>query len=233
MSFRARIADVEVSTPRSRLVQLDLGGTAFAYRAGQAVLLGRTEASERWPFSIACSPARAAETGRLEVLVALTDEGNAPNIPVAPGATLEVVGPLGDFTLPDAVDSRRLLFVAGGTGIAPLRAMMDQALRVFPESAVSVLYSARRRQEFAFLRELQAHADADRIELHQTVTRDAGAWDGRRGRVSRSHFAEVLHDPAATECFICGPPAMVRDSVDTLTRLDVPPNRVHYEQWGT
>jgi propane monooxygenase reductase subunit len=232
VSLRARLADVDVLTPRSRLLRLDLDGAAFVYRAGQAVLLGPHGTAERWPFSIACSPGRAAETGQLEVLVALPDDGDAPNVPITPGAALDLVGPLGDFTLPDGVDGRRLLFVAGGTGIAPLRAMMDQALRVFPDSAVSVLYSARRKEEFAFLAELQAHATACRIELHQTVTRDAGAWHGRRGRISRPHFTEVLHDPAATECFVCGPPAMVRDSVDTLTRLDVPPGRVHYEQWG-
>jgi benzoate/toluate 1,2-dioxygenase reductase subunit len=232
VSFRARIAEVEVSTPRSRLLHLELDGAAFGYRAGQAVLLGRAGPAERWPFSIACSPGRAAETERLEVLVALSDDGSEPSIPASAGTMLDLVGPLGDFTLPGAVGGRRLLFVAGGTGIAPLRAMLDQALRVFPENAVSLLYSARRREEFAFLGEFQAHADAGRIELHQTVTRAGGAWHGRRGRVSRSHFSEVLHDPAATECFVCGPPSMVRDSVDTLTRLDVPPNRVHYEQWG-
>lgn len=231
MSVRAVISGVEVSTPRSRLLQLDLDHAPFDYRAGQAVLLGPTGRAERWPFSIACSPGRAGETGRLEVLVALPDEDTSPNIPVTAGATLDLVGPLGDFTLPDRLDGRRLLFVAGGTGIAPLRAMMDHALRAFADSPVSVLYSARRREEFAFLSELQAHAAAGRIELHQTVTRDAG-WQGRRGRISRTHFTEVLHDPAATECFVCGPPSMVRDSVDTLTRLDVPPGRIHYEQWG-
>ena len=174
-----------------------------------------------------------AETGQLEVLVALADTGDLPAIPITPGAELDAEGPLGDFTLPRGLGGHRLLFVAGGAGIAPLRAMMDHALRTRSRHSVSVLYSARRREEFAFIGELQTHAAAKRIELHQTVTRDVrGVWRGRHGRISRSHFGEVLHDPAATECFICGPPAMVQESVDTLAHLGVPPARIHYEQWG-
>ena len=174
-----------------------------------------------------------AETGQLEVLVALADTGDPPAIPITPGVELDAEGPLGDFTLPNGLDGHCLLFVAGGAGIAPLRAMMDHALRDRRGRPVSVLYSARRHDEFAFIGELQAHADAERIELHQTVTRDArGSWRGRHGRISRSHFTEVLHDPAATQCFICGPPSMVQESVDTLAHLGVPPARIHDEQWG-
>jgi ferredoxin-NADP reductase len=172
-------------------------------------------------------------TGQLEVLVALTSSGDSPNIPITVGAELDLEGPLGNFTFPKVIDERRLLFVAAGAGIAPLRAMMDQALRTEGRNPMSVLYSARRHEEFAFIDELQAHAEADRIELHQTVTRDiVDEWRGSHGRISRLHFSKVLHDPATTECFICGPPAMVQGSVDTLAHLGVPPALIHYEQWG-
>jgi ferredoxin-NADP reductase len=123
--------------------------------------------------------------------------------------------------------------VAGGTGIAPVRAMLDHALRVHPLRTMSLLYSARRSDEFAFIEELRAHELAGRLELHQTVTRDDSiAWDGKRGRIGRAHFEAVLHEPASTLCFVCGPSSLVSGSVGTLRELGVPDALIRTEDWA-
>jgi ferredoxin-NADP reductase len=190
---------------------------------------------ERRAYSIACSPERAAETGRIELLVAL-EPGSDPGSHLAEmqaGGLVDVEGPLGQFTFPDDPRQHRVLFVAGGTGIAPLRAMLDHALRRDHGPLISVLYSARRSDEFAFIDELRGHARRGRIELHQTVTRDeSAAWEGGRGRIGRAHFQSVLHEPASTLCFVCGPPMLVTESVATLSALGVPEALIRTEQWG-
>lgn len=229
------LADVAAETPRSRLVVVDLGDRAFEFLAGQAVLIGAHGQPERRPYSIACSPERAAETRRLELLMALEENGElGPHLPAAEAGTLvDVDGPLGTFIVPEGPAQPRLLFVAGGTGIAPLRAMIDHVLRREPSRRVSVLYSARRGDEFAFIGELRAHADSGRIELQQTVTRDDSAtWAGGRGRIGRAHFEVVLHDPAATLCFVCGPRTMVTEAVATLRELGVPETAIRTEGWA-
>jgi len=60
----------------------------------------------------------------------------------------------------------------------------------------------------------------------------ASAWSGGRGRIGRSHFEAVIHEPAATLCFICGPAPLVGESVSTLETLGVPPRQIHTERWG-
>jgi NAD(P)H-flavin reductase len=171
-----------------------------------------------------------AATGRLELLIA-TDDGDLSW--AHPAALVDIEGPLGHFTLPDPLDLRRLLFVAGGTGIAPLRAMIDHTLHAYPDRQVSVLYSVRRGDEFAFVEELREHERAGRIELHLTVTREAdSSWQGRRGRIGRAQFEAVVHQPGATLCFVCGPPAMVEESVAVLSALGVPPAAIRTEGWG-
>lgn len=223
-------------TPRSRLVTLDLQGYALDFQPGQAVLVGAQGQPERRPYSIACSPERAAETGRLELLIAAEPDGTlgANFGPAAPGTLVDVEGPVGTFTLPSAIHAGWVLFVAGGTGIAPLRSMIDHLLRRLAAERLSLLYSARRSDEFAFIEELRAHADAGRLELHQTVTRDqSAAWTGRRGRIGRPHFEAVLHEPAATLCFVCGPDALVGESASTLRTLGVPDAQIRTESWGT
>jgi NAD(P)H-flavin reductase len=231
----ARIADVTAATPRSRLLTVDLGGQGLDFAAGQAVMMGAHGSDERRPYSIACSPERAVERGRLEFLIGVEADGDlgASLLPAAPGMLMDVEGPIGTFTYPPAPEQNWLLFVAGGTGIAPLRAMLDHALRQRQAPRLSLLYSARRSDEFAFVDELRAHADAGVLELHQTVTReDRESWAGGRGRIARAHFETVLHEPSDTLCFVCGPTALVNESISTLRTLGVPEEQIRTEQWG-
>jgi sulfhydrogenase subunit gamma (sulfur reductase) len=225
------LARVDQASPRSRLLSIDISGCSFDYLPGQAVMMGPRGAVRR-PFSIACSPERAAETRALELLIAM--EGGSEDLTWAhTGALVDLEGPIGTFTFPSSIDQSRLLFVAGGTGIAPVRAMLDHAMRRHPAEQISLLYSTRRSDEFAFVEELRAHERAGRLELHQTVTRDdSTSWDGRRGRIGRSHFETVLHDPKATLCFVCGPPSLVSDSAATLRELGVPDALIRTEGWG-
>lgn len=228
------VQTIEPATPRSRLVTLDLQGYALDFQPGQAVLVGAHGQTERRPYSIACSPERAADTGRLELLIAVETDGavGQPFGGASAGSLVDLEGPVGTFTLGPGAGASRVLFVAGGTGIAPLRSMIDH-LRRRPGARLSLLYSARRGDEFAFIDELRTHADAGHLELHQTITRDQDeTWTGRRGRIGRDHFEAVVHDPAATLCFVCGPDAFVSESVTTLRALGVPEAQIRTESWG-
>jgi ferredoxin-NADP reductase len=112
--------------------------------------------------------------------------------------------------------------------------MLDDALQLDPPREISVLYSARSGDEFAFIEELRALAGARRITLHETVTRDQStSWEGGRGRVGRIHFEAVLRTAGETLCFVCGPRPMVDESVKTLELLGVPPDLIRTERWST
>jgi len=229
------ITGLAAPTPRSRLVVLDISGQAFAFQPGQAVMVGPHGQDERRPYSIACSPEQAAETQRIELLITLERHGSLGGHlgRAAPGTLVDVEGPIGTFMLPPVPSEGWLLFVAGGAGIAPLRAMLDHTLRRHPGRRISLLYSARRADEFAFIEELERHTAEGRLELHRTVTRDqSSAWSGHRGRIGRSHFEAVLHDPGETMCVVCGPEPLVNESVSTLKALGVPDVQIRTEQWG-
>lgn len=226
------LAQVDAASVRQRLLTIDISGHAFEYLAGQAVRIAPHGGADRRPYSIACSPERAAEMRAIQLLIAM--EGGAEDLDWARrGALVDVDGPIGTFTFPASLDLPWVLFVAGGTGIAPVRAMLDHALRCHPSRNLSLLYSTRRSDEFAFVDELREHERRGKLELHQTVTRDEStSWGGRRGRIGRDHFEAVLHEPASTLCFVCGPPSLVSDSAATLQELGVPVGSIKTENWA-
>jgi NAD(P)H-flavin reductase len=226
-----RIRDVLPATPRARVVRVDLDAQPFAYRPGQAILIASHGYEKRKPYSIASAPEEAERDGYFELLVGVDSEGVAgPHLALQSGEEVDVDGPLGRFTFPTDPAERRFLFVAGGTGIAPLRAMMRHALRI-PHDEVGLLYSARTPLEFAFEEEFRALAREGEINLRQTVTREAAdTWQGTRGRIGQADLAPLVHD-RRTLCFVCGPPALVADIPRLLGELGVEPDRVRIEEW--
>lgn len=225
------IHDVQPATPRARLVRIDLAGRQFPYEPGQAVLIARHEYESRLPYSIAAAPEDAARDGWLELLVGV-DEAGVPgsHLGLEVGSLVDVEGPIGRFTFAGEPTDRACVFIAGGTGIAPLRAMLRRALSS-PNRRIGLLYSARTPTEFAFEPEWRALAHSGRIEYRQTVTRDAARdWTGQRGRISISDLAPLVRDPSAM-CFVCGPRALVDEVPKLLHDLGVARGRIRIEEW--
>ena len=198
------IRDVTAATPRARVVRIALNGQPFDYAPGQAVCVATHGADKRHPYSIAAAPADARRDGCLELLVGVdVDDAPGAHPTFDPGAEFDVEGPFGSVISPPEPEERRFLFIAGGTGIAPLRAMLRHALDI-PHGQIGLLYSARTADEFAYQEEFRTLARGGRLELNETVTRAAGDdWTGGRGRIGPAVLRGLVHDPA-TLCFICG-----------------------------
>jgi Na+-transporting NADH:ubiquinone oxidoreductase subunit F len=227
------IREVLPATPRSRVLRIDLQGARFPYLPGQAVLIATHGHGRRKPYSLAASPEDAARDGVLELLIGLNAEGTpGVHLALVQDALVDVEGPLGQFTLTDDLEAERFLFIAGGSGVAPLRAMLRHALHR-PHRQIGLLYSARTLSDFAYESELRDLARGGLIELKQTVTREevGETWNGARGRIGRAALAPLVHDPD-TVCFICGPPALVHEMPKLLGELGVPVSRIRIEEWG-
>ena len=231
MLLTLSIRDVLTATPRARIARVDLDGHAFDYAPGQAVAIASHGQEKRRPYSIAAAPEDAQRDGWLELLVGVDADGTpGPHLTLEPGQRVDVEGPLGSFTFPQTPEERRFVFIAGGTGIAPLRAMMRRALTL-PHRNIGLFYSVRTPDEFAYEQELRGLAHAGEIELRQTVTRASDAdWTGPRGRLKREALEELVHDPA-TLCFVCGPPTLVDEMPKLLADLGVPRERIKIEGW--
>lgn len=225
------IREVVLATPRAGIVRLALDGQSFPYLPGQALTIASHGSTGRRPYSIASAPDDTERDGLLELLIGLGPDGTpGPHLDLTPGSAVDIEGPLGRFTFPAAPVERHFLFVAGGTGISPLRSMYRHAL-ARGLTNLSVLYSARTPDDFAYEAELRDLARTGRIALRLTVTREGSEnWQGGRGRIDAGHLEPLLTN-SQTLCFICGPRAMVDALPRALTSLGVAPDRIRIEEW--
>ena len=215
-------------------MRLDLGGAPFSFRAGQAAYLRPERAGKRRPYSIASAPEQTALTGLLEFLVQ-TDADGASGVSKAalqPGSLVSLEGPMGSFQFPERPRERHFLFIAGGTGIAPLHSMLWHALLAERDGHITLIYSVRSPEELAYQNEFVGLAAAKKIDFHHTVTRAASeGWAGRQGRIDMAYLKPLV-TPGDTLCFLCGPPALVGELPTLLHDLGVQKHQILVEEWS-
>jgi ferredoxin-NADP reductase len=223
-----RVSSNELATPTTRRLRLAVDGHAFPYHAGQAASL-RAAGGASTPYSIASAPAETRRTGHVEFLIK-TDGSNRFGAVVdglRPGTPVDMSEAAGSFTLNGVANGAPLLFIAGGTGIAPVRSMIREAVETSRRGALSLVYSNRLPEEFAYLGEFRQMAADRQLTLRLTLTGDAEDWTHARGRAGVSHLSELV--APATTAFICGPTAMVTELPATLRALGV--DRIVTERW--
>ena len=228
-----RVCSVRRATPSTRIVRLDLRDEPFSYRAGQVARLGLPGNDLLVPYSIASAPEDTAKGRFVEFLIKVDAEERWGESfpPFRRGTHLTLKGPFGRFTFPERPAERHFLFIAGGTGIAPMRSMIRHARAIGHRGRMSVLYSARTPNDFAYRGELRGMARRGELRLMLTATRGPDErWRGDRGRITSAQLERLLDDPE-TLSFVCGPTAMVDDVPRMLHELGVDKSRIRIEEW--
>jgi ferredoxin-NADP reductase len=226
-----RLLSNSLATPTTRIIRVALEGVTFPYRAGQAASVAVEPGEDGTPYSIASAPSETATTGYLEFLIKVDGSSRfgARVAQLEPGLPLRVSPAVGRFGIPDDVPGHPLLFIAGGTGIAPLRSMILESVHAGRRDPIALVYSARTPEEFAYLDELRNLDAAGKLALTLTLTGDAKEWRHARGRAGDQHLADLA--TPQTLCFICGPPSMVTDVPQALIRLGIPRRQIRTEDW--
>lgn len=226
-------------TPHVRTLVLDLPGWP-GHRAGQHVDV-RLTAEDGYRTERSYSIASAPEDSRLELTVERLDDGEvSPYLTdgLRPGDPLELRGPIGGYFVWELMQLGPLALVAGGSGIAPLRAMLRHRAAAEParrrDVPATLLYSSRAWDDVIYRDELARLAGDPQLAVVHTLTRTAPpGWKGYRRRVDREMLAEVMPAPAdRPNVFVCGPTPMVEAAAAALVELGHDPSRVKTERFG-
>jgi CDP-4-dehydro-6-deoxyglucose reductase, E3 len=221
-----RVAD-DVMILRFRLPQTE----RLQFLAGQYVDILLPGGARR-AFSLANAP----ESGELFELHIRRVPGGRFTTQVfetmKPKHLLRLRGPLGTFFLRE--DSwRPALFVAGGTGLAPVQAMLAQAFRRKRAQPIQLYWGARTRGDLYRDALLRAWADAHPM-FHYTPVLSAPApgepWSGRTGWVHEAVIADHP-DLAGFDVYASGPPAMVTALCQASAAAGLPPEQLYYDSF--
>jgi len=173
------------------------------------------------PFSLSAVPNR--EWLRITV-GALGDHTRALQ-DLRPGVPVFAEGPYGAMTA--ALRTRRkVVLIAGGIGITPLRAMIDP-LAAAGEDLV-LLYRASNRGDIVFHRELEWLAGNGRLTVHYLL----GPRDARPAPLSSDRLAALVPDLHDRDVFLCGPPGMIQAARQALRTARVPRRHIHQERFA-
>jgi methane monooxygenase component C len=200
------------------------------WEAGQYVRLQLSQSGVTRAFSIA----NVATGGHdLEFFVRLLPggvfSGAIGNI-AGEGAMVVVEGPLGSFTL-DA-GREELVFVAGGTGLAPILAMLRKLALVTPHRPATLIFGVDVEERLFGQEELsRICAACSAFNICLAVTEPTRAWSGFRGTVvdALAHRLENTANAKSCHYYICGPAPMVRTARAVALRHGVPPQAIYQE----
>lgn len=229
---RLELVDAKVLSPEVRwLAFRRLEGPPIEYVAGQYVNLFAPDGTFR-SYSMCASP-MASDPDRIELAVTRVAEGAMSRalhaLPI--GRVVEADGPWGLFTLARAPREASKLFVATGTGVTPIRAMLEEELRR-EDARATLLFGCRSRADVLFREEFAAWAERHpgfRYEV--TFSQEENAAFGRCGYV-QSHLREVVTSLGEPHVFLCGLRAMI-DEVRCVLKDDLGFDRkkIHTERY--
>jgi len=231
----ATVREVVAETAHARTLVLDVPGWP-GHRAGQHLDV-RLTAEDGYQASRSYSIASAPELDAVEITVEEVADGEvSPYLveDVQAGDAFEVRGPIGGhFTW--SVDQRGpLLLVAGGSGLAPLMAMLRHRAARGSTIEAHLLVSARSADDLLYRAELPTLAPSDGLSVSITYTRAApDGWDGFTGRVDAAMLAAVAPAPTAMpRCFVCGPTPFVETVAELLVSAGYLAGDIHAERFG-
>lgn len=154
-----------------------------------------------------------------------------------PGDEVSTAGPFGTFRARDS--KREMVFIGGGVGMAPLRAMLFEQLEALQTPRkISFWYGARSRVDLFYADELDALAKRhDNFDWTVALSDpDPGdEWSGATGFVHTVAFEKYLRDhPAPENCeyYLCGPPMMISAVMRMLDELGVEPESIFNDDFG-
>lgn len=151
---------------------------------------------------------------------------------LAPGQRLQLVGPFGQFGL-SASDWRPSICIAGGTGLAPIHAILDEAFARGDGRPIHFFYGARHQAELYCLDTIERWAQAHSSFTFTPVLSDEPAgsgWTGARGLVTNA-VAKSLGDAFGLEAYICGPSAMIDAAVAVLEDAGLSSHDIHADRF--
>lgn len=226
-NYQARIKSVDRLSPTAISVTLE-GAGPLSFLPGQYVNVSVPGTDQRRSYSFSSPPGADTQSflvrdigpGVMSTYLRDTAE---------PGAAIEFIGPLGSFYLREV--RRPLLFLAGGTGLAPFLSMLGRLSLTGTQHPVHLAYGVTNDADLVGVDALDAYAQKLPGFTYSTVVAAEDSAHPRRGYVMS--LVEPAHlNGGEVDVYLCGPPPMVDAVRAWLGEQGVTPANFHYEKFS-
>ncbi len=174
------------------------------------------------PYSLSAMP----QADLMRITVKARGDHSGSLAALQPGTRIVAEGPYGSFT--PALTGRRVLLIAGGVGITPIRAMFAALPKRMQADGITLLYRASHPRDVVFSRELDAIAADRNASLRYLIgSRAELGFDP----LDADHLFNAVPGLHRCEAYVCGPPGMTDTAVKSLIALGVPRRRIHRESF--
>lgn len=219
-----RVVDVQQVTPDT--VSVVLGGSHlknYSGEAGQFIMVRMLKRGQWWknnPYSLSAAPT----VDGMRITVKDRGDASAALFSLRPGDRVAVEGPYG-ITTPDIFDGARPLFIAGGVGVTPVRAMLES---LSTSSRPLVLLRARTVEDIPHYREICALVDRCGGEIRLVLGRTAQlkSADPFAPQVLKALVPDLYRCVA----FVCGPTSLTFAARKGLRDAGLESSRIHLEK---
>lgn len=187
-------------------------------------------------YSVASAPGAATETDALSFFIRHVPGGEFTEWlfnKATVGTRLEGHGPYGDFWLRPG--TAPLICIAGGSGLAPVLALLEQARIERITRDVVLFFGARAQRDLYCLQRIEelARTWMGRFEVVYVLSSEPenSGWEGRRGFVPEHMQAVVGHRAREHHAYLCGPPVMLDACIKWLEDAGVGPSNIHFDKF--
>ncbi|HLC63533.1 MAG TPA: FAD-binding oxidoreductase [Candidatus Nanoarchaeia archaeon] len=203
----------------------------FNFLPGQFIMLSFPEEKLAKAYSIASSPTKRGMIDLTIKIESYTEEELQKHLTprlnhVRENQELIVKGPYGKFVLDET--KQEYVFLAAGTGIAPLMSMIRYMLDKKMNKKITLINSNKTQKHIIYKKELESMKN--KINIVQTITRDDEKHNHHPGRIDKELLSRHVNNKQAM-FYICGPNEMVRAAKQHLLDLNIPQEHVHIELW--
>ncbi|MEV8631142.1 globin domain-containing protein [Streptosporangium sp. NPDC051023] len=224
-SWTGTVVSHEVRTPDIAVISVE-PDQPYPFRAGQYTTLQSAHWPRVWrPYSIANAP---RHDNRLSFHVRAVPGGwvsTALMRHTRPGDSILLGPPRGSLVLERARTSH-LVFLAGGTGLAPLKALVEESAWMADRPSIDLFHGVRRSADAYDTYDLRRlRSQHKRLRVIQAVSEEPAHWP-QHTAVDALEYHRVVPDG---DVFVCGSPEMVRETIVRLLAMGVRSDRVHTE----
>lgn len=176
--------------------------------------------SEKWyenhPFSLSAAP----KDNELRITVKALGDSTADYLNIPVGTRVMIEGPYGILTKEVAEQNKNVVLVAGGVGITPLRALIDE---LDSRTNIDLIFRVSKEADFVLRSELEELSASGRVNLSLL------AGPREKYPITPQLLQNYSQNLQQSDVYVCGPDSLVEATIKACSETGIPDERIHHE----